>query len=188
MRSCIAWFASIAIVLTGAAALAGDAVHRALVPWKVIEPGAETEDVPLTLFWVPSSPEEVRRSDLLQSDELTLYSSHCVAMRIVRMDDYALLERLGIRDEVPAVVLADAEGQILGRTDSSSVEEVEAVVREALHDRADTAEQMLDEAAGKAEAGDVDEAISIYRKVWAQRCECPRQGKTAGKALKRLER
>ena len=62
MRRCIAWFASIAIALTGAVALAGDDDHRALVPWKVLEPGVEPEPSPLTLFWVPASRDELRRS------------------------------------------------------------------------------------------------------------------------------
>src|SRR5215212_6296201 len=96
MRRCIAWFASIAIALTGAEVLAGNGSHPSMVPWKVIEPGAEPEQSPLVLFWVPTSRDELRRSDLLMSDELTLYSSQCVAMRIVRLDDHVVLGRLGI--------------------------------------------------------------------------------------------
>lgn len=185
MRRSSTWFASIAIAL---AALADDDPHPSLVPWKVIEPGAPRETAPLVLFWVPASREELRRSDLLTSDELTLYSSQCVAMRIVRLDDPETLDRLGIDEELPVAVLTDAEGKVLARSPATIAGEVEAIVREELHDRANEAEALLDDAREKAHEGELAAAIAIYREVWAQRCVCPRQGRTAQKALRRLEK
>jgi hypothetical protein len=185
MRRCLSWIASIAIAL---AALADDDAHPSLVPWKVIEPGAPRETSPLVLFWVPSSRDEMRRSDLLTSDELTLYSSHCVAMRIVRLDDTETLHRLGIDDELPAAVLTDADGTVIARSAATSAVAVEAIVREELQDRAEEAEAMLDDAREKVDDGELAAAIAIYREVWGQRCVCPRQGRTAQKALKRLEK
>lgn len=186
MRRSSAWIASIAFMLTGASTLAGGDGHPSLVPWKVIEPGAPVERSPLVLFWVPASREELRRSELLTSDELTLYSSQCVAMRIVRLDDHALLDRLGVRDALPAVVLSDGNG-VLRRSGASSVAEVEAMVREELFDRAASAEVRLDQAREKAESGDTDAAIKLYAEVWEQRCVCPRQGRAAGRALRKLQ-
>ncbi len=185
MRRCLSWIASIAIAL---AALADDDAHPSLVPWKVIEPGAPREASPLVLFWVPASRDELRRSDLLTSDELTLYSSHCVAMRIVRLDDTETLHRLAIDGELPVAVLTDAEGNVLARSPATSAVEVEAIVREELHDRAEEAEAMLDDAREKADDGELAAAIAIYRLVWTQRCVCPRQGRTAQKALRRLDK
>jgi len=179
----------IALVMTAAVARAGEGSHPSLVPWKVVEIGAAPEPFPLTLFWVPASPDEVRRSDLLASDELTLYSSQCVAMRIVRLDDHATLERLQITEELPVVVLMDAEGDVLERAGSPiSLADVESIVRDELDDRAEAAEAMLDEAAEKADDGEVDAAIALYREVWEQRCVCPRQARAAHKALKRLSK
>jgi thioredoxin-like negative regulator of GroEL len=186
MRSCIAWFASIAIALTGAVALAGNGSHPSLVPWKVLEPGAEPEHAPLVLFWIPTSRDELRRSELLMSDELTLFSSHCVAMRIVRLDDYALLERLQVA-ELPAVVLVRG-GEVVGTCDAAHVADVEEMVREELAGRALAAEALLDDARKKAEEGEIEEATALYRQVWEQRCLCPRQGKAAQRALRRLEK
>lgn len=188
MRSCIAWFASIAIALTGAHALAGNGSHPSLVPWKVLEPGVEPEPSALALFWIPTSQDELRHSELLASDELTLYSSHCVAMRIVRLDDYARLQRLGVDGSVPVVVLTDEAGEVLARDEASSLEDVEAIVRDELDHRAMTAEALLDEARDKADAGEVDAAVAMYRQVSAQKCVCPRQARAAHKALKRLEK
>ncbi len=179
----------IALVLTAAVVRAGEGSHPSLVPWKVIEVGAAPEPAPLTLFWVPASPDDVRRSDLLASDELTLYSSQCVAMRIVRLDDHETLERLEITEELPVVVLRDASGKVIERAGAPlSLADVESMVRDELNDRAEAAEAMLDEAAEKADEGDTDAAIALYREVWDQRCVCPRQARAAHKALKRLSK
>ena len=106
---CIALLATVA---AGAFALADDARHASLVPWKVIEPGERVE-APLVLFWVPASRDELRRSPLLTSDELTQFSARCVAMRVVRADDNARLDRLGIDGDLPVAVLANAKGDVL---------------------------------------------------------------------------
>ena len=189
MRRGTACLASIAIALTAAVALAGNNGHPSLVPWKVVEPGAEQERSPLVLYWVPDSPEELRRSALLTSDELTRFSSHCVAMRVVRLDDFELLRRIGVEaDEIPQVVLVDREGDVVAYAEPSSVTEVETMVRHELVRLAEEAEEMLDLARDKAEADEVDAAIAIYREVWKQRCLCPRQGKAAQRALKRVEK
>ena len=183
------WIVLIAIALTAAGVHAGGESHPSLVPWKVVELGAPRETGPLTLYWVPASRDELRRSDLLTSDELTLYSSQCVAMRIVRLDDRETLERLDVSEELPVAVLIDSRGTILAREGAPlSLTAVEAMVRGELDERAEAAETMLDEAADKADDGDVDRAIELYREVWDQRCVCPRQARAAHKALKRLSK
>lgn len=188
MRRCASWVASIAIALTGATAFPDDDPHPSLVPWKVVDVGAEPERAPLVLFWIPTSREELRRSELLASDELTLYASRCVAMRIVRLDDRATLERIGVGGELPAVALTDARGAVIARAEASSVAAVETIVRDELAELAAAAEAKLDEARRKMKAGEVDVAVAIYRDVSAQRCVCPRQGRAAQRALRRLSR
>jgi len=190
MRYAARLFAAIAFLLAGARTLADDGSHVSLVPWKVIEPGAAT-GTPLTLFWVPASVDELRRSDLLTSEELTLFSSRCVAMRVVRFDDLDRLTALGI-DAIPAAVLIDGEGGVIGSVDPRNgalvVSEVVALVRNELEERESAANARLDEARRAAEAQGVDEAIAIYRSVWEQRCVCPRQGRDARRAMKKIRR
>jgi hypothetical protein len=184
------WIVVIAIALTAPEVRAGGNSHPSLVPWKVIAVGAEPDPAPLTLYWVPTSREALRRSELLASDELTRFASQCVAMRIVRLDDYETLERLGV-DEVPAVLLLDASGVVIDRIadgDPLSVTAVEAIVREELDQRAEAAEALLDEAADKLDGGDEDEAARLYGKVWDQRCVCPRQARAAHRALRKLSK
>ncbi|HJQ40782.1 MAG TPA: hypothetical protein VKB93_26895 [Thermoanaerobaculia bacterium] len=190
MQRWVRWAAALALALTGIQASPGDSPHLSLVPWKVVEPGDDVQ-APLVLFWIPASRDEVRRSELLTSDELTLYSSQCVAMRVVRSDDDAMLVKLEAGEALPVAILTDGEGHVLGRVDNEEgalvVAAVEELVREELDHRVSAAETMLDEARTKAEAGAIDAAIALYQSVWEQRCVCPRQGRDAQRALKKLK-
>ncbi|HUR79972.1 MAG TPA: hypothetical protein VM733_04360 [Thermoanaerobaculia bacterium] len=183
---CIAF---LAIVAAGASALTGQQRSASLVPWKVIEP-ADAVDTPLVLFWIPASAEELRRSPLLTSDELTLFSSRCVAMRVVRADDNARLTKLRVEGELPMAVLADNAGRVISVVESERgvlpVREVEELVRDELETRTANADSLLNEASRHAEDGNLDAAEELYREVWGARCLCPRQGKVAQKALRRL--
>jgi hypothetical protein len=149
-------------------------------------------DAPLALFWIPASVEELRHSELLTSDDLTLFSSQCVAMRVVRRNDQARLASLAEDAPLPVAVLVDRGGHIVGRVESEdgalSVTEVETLVRAELDRRAAETESTLDRARKRAEAHDVEAAASLYRAVWEERCLCPRQGREAKKALKKLGR
>lgn len=183
---CIAF---LALVAAGGFALSADERHASLVPWKVIEPG-ESVEAPLVLYWVPASPDDVRRSPLLTSDELTLYSARCVAMRVVRVDDGTRLAKLQVDGELPVAVLADGTGRVIatvsGERGTLSVVEVEELVREELETRMASADTLLDEARRRLDDGDPEAAQELYREVWKARCLCPRQGKVAQTALRRL--
>lgn len=183
--------ALVALVVAGAHALPEERGLVPLVPWKVLQPD-EAIEAPLVLFWIPASPDTMRRSAMLTSDSLTLFSSRCVAMRVVRFDDGARLAKLRVATELPVAVLAAGDGAMLGSVKSShgrlSVREVEELVRNALDTRESLADKLLDEARQRAEAGDQDAALELYEKVSEARCLCPRQAKLAQKALKRLER
>jgi len=190
MHRWVRWVAALALAMTGVEVLPGEPSRLSLVPWKVVEPGDDVH-APLILFWIPASRDEVRRSDLLTSDELTLYSSQCVAMRVVRSDDQTMLVKLDVSDALPAAVLVDGEGQVIDRVGNEQgtlvVADVEEMVRNELDRRVSDAEALLDNAREKAEAGAIDEAIALYRAVWEQRCLCPRQARDAQRALKKLK-
>jgi hypothetical protein len=183
MRPLARFVATSLLLLAGALPLAGEEPHVSFVPWKVIAPGG-TVDAPLTLFWVPATAEELRRSGLLTSDALTMFSARCVAMRIIRFDDVDRLDALEV-DERPAAVLVDHDGNVVARAKAGETGEVERIVREALESRERVADAQLDEADRMT---DVESAEVVYRAVWEQRCVCPRQAKDAQRALKRLRR
>ncbi len=184
--------ATIALLFAAAAAFGGSPEpYVSLVPWEVVERG-DAVDAPLILYWVPVSSEELRRSDLLASRELTLFSSRCVAMRVVRLDDRRRLEKLELEGDQPAVVLTDRAGHVLGRVEGEdgaiSVAEVEELVRDELDRRAAEADALLDRARDRADGGDTNAAVVMYEKVWQTRCVCPRQAKDAKRALRKLAR
>jgi len=162
-----------------------------MVPWEVLEPGTVV-DAPLILFWIPASGDDLRRSGLLTSYDLTLFSSRCVAMRVVRFNDRVRLTSLGIGADVPAAVLTNRSGDILGRVEAKDgalpVSEVEDLVRDELDRREAEAEARLDRAREHAEDGNDAAASAIYRAVFEDRCICPRQGRDARRALKKLAR
>lgn len=183
--------ATIAVVFAPLALFGGPEPHVSLVPWQVLEPEV-TVDAPLVVFWVPVTSEELRRSELLTSRELTLFSSRCVAMRVVRLDDTERLVTLGADGDLPVVVLADRDGNVLERVEGEggvvSVAEVEEMVREELDRRSAQADQLLDRARERAEEDDTTAAVMLYERVWQSRCVCPRQGRDAKRALKKLTR
>lgn len=184
MLATIAFFAAATIDI------AAGPPHVSLVPWKVVA-HEEVVDAPLVLFWIPATTEELRHGELLASEELTLYSSRCVAMRVVRFDDHARLDTLDVGADVPSVVLVERDGTIRGRVTATNGEvelaDVEELVRDELSRREEEAEALLDRARELAD-DDALAAMRIYDEVWSRRCTCPRQGKDARKAMKKLGR
>jgi len=183
--------AAIALFSCAAETLFAGETYAALVPWRVLDVDSKV-DAPLVLYWIPASVEELRRSELLTSDDLTLFASQCVAMRVVRLEDEERVLQLAAEAQLPLAVLANRDGEIVGRVESEdgvlSVVKVEDLLREELGRRAAESEARLDRARERAEADDIEGAVTIYRSVWEERCVCPRQGRDARKALKKLGR
>lgn len=183
--------AAIAFFATGAVPLAAGEDRVSLVPWRVLDPAAAV-DAPLVLYWIPASADDLRRSPMVTSYDLTLFSSRCVAMRVVRLTDSARLTQLGVGSDLPMAVLADGEGRILGRVEAEQgtlpVVEVEALVQEELDRREAAADALLDRARRFAAGDDEDAALELYEAVWEARCLCPRQARDAKRAMKKLAR
>jgi hypothetical protein len=160
------------------------------VPWKVLQPGVEAEPSLLAVYWIPSSPDELRRSDLLTSRALTNYSSRCVAMHVVRVDDVERIEQFHAAT-LPVVVLAEGGRELARRPAGDGLLraiDVEAMVRMEFDARETAAGASLDEARRLVADGDTAAAIAIYQKVVQQRCAFPREAKAARRALRRLGR
>ncbi|HYO79660.1 MAG TPA: hypothetical protein VE010_24560, partial [Thermoanaerobaculia bacterium] len=124
--------------------------------------------------------------------DLTLFSSRCVAMRVVRFNDSSRLTSLEVGADVPAAVLTDRDGNILGRVGNEDGElpvgEVEELVAAELERREGDAETMLYRARDYADEGDPEAAMTLYQRVWDGRCVWPRQARDAKRALKKLLR
>ena len=159
------------------------------VPWRVLEIADPAPSSLLVLYWIPSSPEELKRSSLVTSPVLLGYAARCVAMHIVRVDDSARIKHFGATDQLPAAVLIDVRGQIVSRitTQDGAGElhagEVEKMVRDTIDTREMECVRMLD----SAKDMDPQNAADVYRKVIEQRCAFPRLAKEAQRALKKIE-
>jgi hypothetical protein len=160
------------------------------VPWKVLNPGDEPLKNDLVLSWVPSSREEVRRSPLLTSRTLAIYSTQCVGMQLIRPDDDVRRVKLEVSDALSAAILTTNDGKIVARVESTGgllrLSDVEKMVRDTLLARDIETDRLLDDAKAKVDSDDREGAIVLYRRVCAQRCLFPRKAKDALKALRKL--
>ena len=180
--------AAIAIALTTHAAQPPEPAW--FVPWKVLNPGDAPPRAQLIVYWLPASRDDMRHSELLTSRTLTLFSSQCVAMHVVRPDDFERVTKLGANGRAPVVLLFDGDGREVTHVDNESgalrIATVERILRGEVHAREEAADKQLDEARAKCEAGEKNAAIAMYRRVFDQRCLLPRQAHTAQRALRKL--
>ena len=162
----------------------------AFVPWKIHHAGEALPSSPLVLYWIPASGDDFRHSDLLTSHLLVSYAAQCVALEVVTSDDAAMQARLAIDGPLPAAVLVDAWGVVVGRVAGSRgllrASDVEKMMHDAMRAREESLNADLDDAPKKISAGDRDHAVAIYRRVWMQRCVFPRHGREAERAMKKL--
>jgi hypothetical protein len=159
------------------------------VPWKVLNHGDAPVKGELVLNWIPATREEIRHSPLITSRSLALSASQCVAMQIIRPDDDEMIAKLGAED-LPAAVLVDGNGTVVARVKSDAgalhTQDVEKMVRDALASRDLELDRVLDSARTKADAGERDAAVDLYRRVCALRCLFPRKARDAERALSKL--
>lgn len=168
---------------------AGIAEEVYQVPWKAPAAGEAAPSEGLVLYWFPSSAEEVRRSSLRASRTLSLYASQCVAMQVMGAASPAG-QKFDVGPKLPVAVLATAGGELVGRIDNTAgmlkVGDVEKLVQAEMKRRETTLEQRLNDAKGKAKAGDGAAASELLRAVASERCLFPKKAKDAAKELKKL--
>ena len=157
-----------------------------LVPWKFLEKDALVNSAPVTLYWIPSSLEEVNRSRLMNSRALLESSTRCVGLEIVLPENVGTIQKLGATGKVPAAVIADAQGNIVRSINAARPEAVEGLLAGELAARDDAMYRQMTEANRAAAAGEKDAAIALYKKIWDDRCLYPIAGSDAQRALKKL--
>jgi len=160
-----------------------------VVPWKVLKEGEAPLATPVTLYWFPASSDDTTSGELAVSRMLTIASSQCVGMQLVRPEDTATIAKWDVVGKQPVAVLVGV-GKVLARVDNEKgivrSAAVENMVNHELFVRSSALDAQLADAKKKAEGGDKDGAVAAYQKVWEQRCIAPQQGRQAQKALRRL--
>ena len=82
------------------------------VPWKLIQPPATPKEG-LAVYWFPANTTEVTKSSLLNSRTLSNYATQCVTMGIVDFHN-DIGKKFASDGKVPVVVLANADGTVVG--------------------------------------------------------------------------
>jgi tetratricopeptide (TPR) repeat protein len=173
----------------GGMAPGGDVAERVYqVPWKFLEPADSAPERGLVLYWFPASVDEIKRSSLRTSRDLSLYSAQCVSMAVA---DAA--QPLGKKLEVtrvPTAILTDAAGAVLGRVADVAgrlnAPDVAKIVHDELKRREDAVNARLTDGRTKAKAGDSAGAVEAFKGVLEDACLFPKKAKDAGKELKKL--
>lgn len=162
-----------------------------LPAWTFVEKGTTASiTAPLVLYWLPASLEEMEHSPLLTSRALLEDAVLCVALEAIVPYNAAIVEKLGVGDKLPIAVLVDRNGKVVRRAENARgalrPSAVEQMVSDELGARNEAMYRDITEAKRRADAGDKQTAIDLYRRIWDDRCLFPLAGKEAQSALKAL--
>ena len=159
------------------------------VPWKLWESRTAAQKG-LVLYWFPASNDEVKKSPLLTSRILTLYSAQCVTMSVGDAGLPELKDIIGDSSALPVAVLATHDGTPIKKVDSNAgklkLADVEKAVEAEMKQRESALDAQLKSGKEKAKAGDNDGAIADLKPVAAERCLFPKKAKDAAGQLKKL--
>ena len=158
------------------------------VPWKIWE----ARSVPtkgLVLYWFPAPSDNVKKSNLMGSRILTLYSAQCVTMTIADAKTPELQSIVG-NSTPPVAVLVNADGSPINKVENTGgklkLEQVEKLVDAEMKQRESSLDTQLKDGKEKAKAGDNQGAIALFKPVAEEKCLFPKKAKDAAKELKKL--
>ncbi|HEY2823193.1 MAG TPA: tetratricopeptide repeat protein [Candidatus Acidoferrum sp.] len=167
----------------------GAAAMTYRVPWRVIQPTDTPPSEGLLLYWFPTSQQELEKSSLNFSRDLSVYATQCVTLGILDARTN-VGQKFVAGEKLPVAVLAQPDGTIVAKAQNKDgflrVGEVEKIVNAEMKKRQDALKEKLDDAKNKAKSGDNPTAIEEYRAVLGQKCLFPNKAKDAVKALKKL--
>src|SRR4051794_13569711 len=166
-----------------------DAPQMYNVPWKFRTPTAPPVTTGLVLYWFPASQEEVNKSSLRKSRQLSMYATQCVTLEIADRNT-PIGQKLSEGAKLPIAVIATPDGTLVSKLENNEgklkVENVEKMLETELKNRENGLEQKLNQAREKAKAGDNNGAIPMLRSVYGEKCLFPKKAKEAAKELKKL--
>jgi hypothetical protein len=158
------------------------------VPWKMHKETDKPVTEGLILYWFPASKEELQRSSLRESRELSLYASQCISMQLADGRTPHSTELIG-DSKLPVAVLASPEGTTVAKLENTAgklkVTDVEKLVGTEIKTRGAALDNDLKDAKAKS-ASDKEAAIKLYKNVAAQKCMFPKKAKAAQAELKKL--
>ena len=158
------------------------------VPWKMWN-ARTAPNKGLILYWFPASDNEVKKSSLLASRILTLYSAQCVSMTVADAKTPELQPIIG-DSGVPVAVLASTDGKPISKVENTGgklkVDQVEKILEAEMKQRETALDTSLKSAKEKIKAGDNPGAIALLKPVAEEKCLFPKKAKDAASQLKKL--
>lgn len=160
------------------------------VPWKLLT----EKDTPiregLILYWFPASKEEIQKSPLRESRQLSLYASQCTSMQLADKRTPHADDLIG-ESTLPVAVLSTPDGAPVGKVENKDgkikIADVEKMVGDEIKKREASLDTSLKDAKAKSAAGDSAAAVKLYQTVAAEKCMFPKKAKDAEKELKKLD-
>jgi len=158
------------------------------VPWKLHDNDKPVKSG-LILYWFPASKEELAKSPLRESRDLSLYAAQCVSMELA---DGRMAKATEFRGEstLPFAVLATPDDKVIGKVDNKAgklnIPDVEKLVGTEVKARKANIDTTLKDAKAKEAAGDKEAAIKGFQAVLAEKCMFADKAKDAAKELKKL--
>ena len=158
------------------------------VPWRIWE-ARTAPNKGLVLYWFPATNDEVKKSSLLASRILTLYSAQCVSMTVADAKQPELQPIIG-DSALPVAVLASADGTPIKKIENTAgklkVDQIEKSLEAEMKQRETALDTQLKSAKEKVKAGDNTGAIALLKPVAEEKCLFPKKAKDAAKELKKL--
>ncbi len=158
------------------------------VPWRLWE-ARTAPNKGLVLYWFPATNDEVKKSSLLASRILTLYSAQCVSMTVADAKQPELQPIIG-DSALPVAVLASADGTPIKKVENTAgklkVDQIEKLLEAEMKQGETTLDTQLKSAKEKVKAGDNPGAIALLKPVAEEKCLFPKKAKDAAKELKKL--
>jgi tetratricopeptide (TPR) repeat protein len=173
----------------GGGGMAADVVYQ--VPWRLLQPTDKAAPSGgLVVYWFPASQNELQKSSLRNSRVLSLYAAQCVTMGVADVGT-ALGQKYAADEKLPVAVLADSDGNVIGKAKADDkgylrVGQVEKLLEGEMKQRESTIKTTMNTAKDAEKKGDKDAAIAQFKSVLDSKCLFPNQAKDAAKELKKL--
>jgi tetratricopeptide (TPR) repeat protein len=171
----------------GSGSMGAEVVYQ--VPWKLLTAPPAADSGGLVVYWFPASENELQKSSLRNSRTLSLYASQCITMGVADAGT-PLGQKFVVDEKLPVAVLAQADGQVIGKARGENgmlkVAQVEKLVEGEMKQREATLKGALSSAKDAAKRGEKDAAIAQLKSVVEQKCLFPKPAKDATNELKKL--
>lgn len=167
-----------------------DGTQSYKVPWRFLAPDSPRPTEGLVIYWFPASQNEVDKSSLRVSRQLSTYASQCVSLEVANMASEPGQKFVKEQSQLPVAVIATPDNTQLQRLDNKDgklkVEDLEKLLENEMKTREKSLDDRINQAKEKSKSGDNNGAIATLKEVYAQKCMFPKKAKDAAKELKKL--